>query len=105
MRLRIRGPSGQSVVSFDDTKTVDNLRKIIATKTSLTTFDIKYGYPPKILPLDEYTASTLLCDLDVKLDGEQLIVTKKDAASTGDVTHQSHPTNVTTSHKASSSSN
>jgi ubiquitin thioesterase OTU1 len=104
MRLRIRGPSGQSVVSFDDTKTVDNLRKTIATETSLITFDIKYGYPPKTLPLDEYTASTLLCDLDVKLDGEQLIVSKKDAASTGDVTRLTQPANATTPHNASSSS-
>jgi ubiquitin thioesterase OTU1 len=92
------------VISFDDTKTVDNLRKTIATETSLTTFDIKYGYPPKILSLDEYPASTLLCDLDVKLDGEQLIVSKKDAASTGDVTHQTPPANANPSHKASSSS-
>ena len=77
MRLRIRGPSGQSVVNLDDTQTVENLRRTIVIETSLKSFDIKYGYPPKTLPLDQYPASTLLRDLDAKLNGEQLIVSNK----------------------------
>lgn len=100
MRLRIRGPSGQSVVNLDDTQTVENLRKIIATETALTKFDIKYGYPPQTLALDQYPASTLLRDLDVRLNGEQLIVSKK---STQDVTHHAPVAKSTTSPVASSS--
>jgi ubiquitin thioesterase OTU1 len=91
------------VVNLDDTQTVENLRKTIATETSLTIFDIKYGYPPKTLPLDQYPPSTLLCDLDVKLNGEQLIVSKKDAESAREVTSHTSPANATTSSKASSS--
>jgi len=93
------------VVNLDDTKTVENLRKTIATETSLTTFDIKYGYPPKTLPLDQYSASTLLCDLDVKLNEEQLIVSGKDAVSTPAVARQMPPKKATTSNMASSSTN
>jgi ubiquitin thioesterase OTU1 len=103
MRLRIRGPSGQSVVNLDDTQTVESLRKTVATETSLTTFDIKYGYPPKTLPLDQYPASTLLRDLDVKLNGEQLIVSKADSVATQEATNHTAPTNATTLNKASSS--
>jgi ubiquitin thioesterase OTU1 len=103
MRLRIRGPSGQSVVNLDDTQTVEKLRKTIATETSLTTFDIKYGYPPETLPLDQYPASTMLRDLDVKLNGEQLIVSKADPVTTQESTNHPAPANATTSNKASSS--
>ena len=104
MRIRIRGPSGQSVVNLDESETVEILRKTIATETSLTTFDIKYGYPPKTLPLHQYPASTLLSDLDVKLNGEQLIVSKSVAASTRTVPHQSQSADARISNKASSSS-
>ena len=103
MKFRIRGPSSQAVVDFDDTATVDNLRKTVATETSLMTFDVKYGYPPKTLPLDQYSASTLLCDLDVKLDGQQLIVGKRDAVLTSEVTPPARPANASTSSTPSSS--
>ena len=81
MRVRVRGPSGQSVLNFEDSTTVDSFRKTIGTETGLSSFDIKYGYPPKSLPLEQYSGSTPLRDLDVKLSGEQLIVSRKDAAS------------------------
>jgi ubiquitin thioesterase OTU1 len=74
MRLRIRGPSGSNTAILDDSATVDALRKIIGIETSLTSFEVKYGYPPKPLILEQYPASKLLSELDIKLDGEQLIV-------------------------------
>ncbi|KIW69028.1 hypothetical protein PV04_04932 [Phialophora macrospora] len=75
MRIRIRGPSGKSsTVTLDDSATIDTLRKTIETETSLSCFEVKYGYPPKPLSLDEEPASKLLSGLDVKLNGEQLIV-------------------------------
>jgi ubiquitin thioesterase OTU1 len=55
---------------------VGDLRSLITEKTSLTRFDIKYGYPPKPLYLD--TPSTLLTSLDVRLDGEQLTISAHD---------------------------
>lgn len=91
------------MVNLDDAQTVENLRKTITTETSLTTFDIKYGYPPKTLPLDQYSASVLLRDLDVKLNGEQLIVSKKDAATTLEVRNHTLPAKHVTSSTASSS--
>ncbi|RVX75184.1 hypothetical protein B0A52_00536 [Exophiala mesophila] len=80
MRIRIRGPSGgSSTVTLDDAATIETLRKTITTETSLTSFDVKYGYPPKTLQLDQYPPSQLLTSLEVKLNGEQLIVNSTEA--------------------------
>ncbi|OCT53002.1 putative ubiquitin thioesterase otu1 [Cladophialophora carrionii] len=82
MRVRIRGPSGKSsTVTLDDSATIDTLRKTIKTETSLSSFELKYGYPPKTLSLDEHPASKLLSQLDVKLNGEQLIVNETKSSS------------------------
>lgn len=78
MRLRIRGPAGQSTVTLEDSATVESLKKTIASETSLSSFDIKYGYPPKTLSLDQYSPTQKLTDLDVKLNGEQLIVSNRE---------------------------
>ena len=91
MRLRIRGPLGQSVVNLDDTATVDSLKKIIATETSLTSFAVKYGYPLKDLPLDQYSDQSLLSELEIKLSGEQLIVSRREAASTRKTPDKTRP--------------
>ena len=87
MRLRIRGPSGKSsTVTLDDSATIETLRKTIETETSVSSFEIKYGYPPKTFPLDESPSSALLKELDVKLNGEQLIVNEiKSLSTTGKV--------------------
>lgn len=79
--MRIRGPSGQSTVSLDDGATVDTLRKQITESTSLSAFDVKYGYPPKPLSLDQYDPRKLLSELDIKLDGEQLLVAGVEGAT------------------------
>ena len=89
MRLRIRGPSGQSTVTLDDTANVEVLRKTIATETSLTSFDIKYGYPPKPLSLEQYAPTQLLTELPVKLNGEQLIVSNNESVASKEQTQQS----------------
>ncbi|RMZ76037.1 hypothetical protein DV737_g5015, partial [Chaetothyriales sp. CBS 132003] len=82
MRVRIRGPGGQSTVTLDDASaTVDTLRKTIETETSLTSYTVKYGYPPKELSLDELPLSKLLSDLDIKLNGEQLLISRSETAS------------------------
>jgi ubiquitin thioesterase OTU1 len=76
MRIRLRGPSGASTLNLGEDATVGDLRSSITEKTSLTRFDIKYGYPPKPLYLDSPT--TLLSSLDVRLDGEQLTISAHD---------------------------
>ena len=75
MRVRIRGPSGKSsTVSLDDSATIEILHKTIEAETSLSSFEIKYGYPPKVLSLEGLPSSKALSELDVKLNGEQLII-------------------------------
>jgi ubiquitin thioesterase OTU1 len=57
--------------------TVASFASEIRSKTSLAgDLNIKYGYPPKVLLLDEYSPSTLLSDLPMKLEGEQLIISE-----------------------------
>ncbi|KAJ9655619.1 ubiquitin-specific protease otu1 [Neophaeococcomyces mojaviensis] len=83
LRIRIRGPSGQSTATFDEGATVETLKKQISELTSLPAFDIKCGYPPKPLDLSGYEPAKLLSELDVKLNGEQLLVTRaEDSEST-----------------------
>ena len=78
MRLRVRGPSGQTVISLGDDDTVASLLKQIASQTSIpeSSLVIKYGYPPKPLDFPESSRDLKLTDLDVNLNGEQLIISK-----------------------------
>lgn len=81
MRIRIRGPAGQSVITIAESATIGDLQLQISEKTSLPSFDAKYGYPPKPLMLDEHGPSMKLSDLGTKLDGEQLIVSQKETGT------------------------
>lgn len=102
MRLRVRGPSGQSTVTLDDSATVEELRGQIAEKTGLAAFDVKYGYPDlKPLALDGFQSTQKLSDIGVILNGEQLIVAPRAegaaqtvADSTPATQQQSKPTHV-----------
>ncbi|KAF3894204.1 OTU-like cysteine protease [Trichophyton interdigitale] len=78
MRLRIRGPDGQSTVTLEDTATVEELLDNIRRATSLSLYDIKYGYPPQSLPLSQFDAKSKIKDIGVNLNGEQLIVSKRE---------------------------
>lgn len=89
MRARLRGPGGASTISLADDATVGDLIAQITEKTSLSSFDIKYGYPPKPLLLKQSETSRLLKDLDVKLDGEQLTISQKEEP-VGQQTNQSY---------------
>ncbi|KAL9120480.1 MAG: hypothetical protein Q9187_002966 [Circinaria calcarea] len=81
MRIRVRGPAGQSVLTLPDAANIGDLQEQITNKTGIANFEIKYGYPPKPLQLEGYSKSSLLSDLDVKFDGEQLIVSEKPNSS------------------------
>ncbi len=76
MKIRIRGPTGQSTHSFSDSATIGELQNAIIEQTTLQSFDIKYGYPPKPLDLGGFDKATTLTDLELRLDGEQLIVSQ-----------------------------
>lgn len=81
MRTRLRGPGGTSTLTLPDDATVGDLLTLITEKTSVAKFDIKYGYPPQPLLLEQYENSQAISQLGVKLDGEQLIISPKDDPS------------------------
>lgn len=82
MRLRVRGSEEQSVVTISATATVAELISQVAKATSIEgELEIKYGYPPKSLPLGELDSSMILSEIGVELDGEQLIVSEAYNAS------------------------
>jgi ubiquitin thioesterase OTU1 len=74
MRLRLRAPAGASTITLSDDATVGDLINEIIKATTINKFDLKYGYPPIPLPLDQSDPSKLLGELGVKLNGEQLTV-------------------------------
>ncbi|KAL6233500.1 hypothetical protein BDW75DRAFT_187172 [Aspergillus navahoensis] len=82
MRIRIRGPSGQFTVTLAEDAAVGDLRNEIVGKTGLTTYDVKFGYPPKPLPLDRTETHQKLAELGVQLDREQLIISAKNGEPT-----------------------
>ncbi|KAL8973355.1 MAG: hypothetical protein Q9183_000048 [Haloplaca sp. 2 TL-2023] len=77
MRIRIRGPSGQTSITLSNDATVADLRASIVNTTSITSFDLKHGYPPKPVALDDYNEASKLSEIPLKLDGEQLLVSVK----------------------------
>ena len=76
MRLRLRGPNGQSAVTLDSESTVRDLRVKIVEATSIHRPDIRIGYPPQPFALELYDEAARLSDLNVQLEGEQLIVSE-----------------------------
>lgn len=79
MRIRLRGPGGASTVTLGEYATVADLKKQITEKTTLNKFDIKYSYPPK--PLHLAQDETLLAQLSVPLDGEQLTISAQNGGA------------------------
>ncbi|MCJ1471602.1 ubiquitin-specific protease otu1 [Lambiella insularis] len=77
MRIRIRGPKGQSVITLPDSATVEDLQAQIVEATSIGSYDLMCGYPPKPLLLEGHANYSKLSDLGIKLHGEQLIVSEK----------------------------
>lgn len=81
MRLRIRGPEGMSQVSLPETATWGELKAEISFKTSVSDFDIKYGYPPQPLDTTSFDDELKLTDIGINLNGEQLIIMPRDMQS------------------------
>lgn len=84
MRARLRAPGGASTISLPDDATIEDLITQIIEKTSIKKFDVKYGYPPRPLLLNQQDKSLPLSSLNVKLDGEQLTISpREDEADRG----------------------
>lgn len=102
MRARLRAPGGASTITLPDDATIDDLITQIIEKTSIRKFDIKYGYPPRPLLLDQQEKSLPLSKLDVKLDGEQLTISPRDDEA-GKETNKAEPSkqeNVASANKS-----
>lgn len=83
MRVRVRGPNGQSTLTLDESTTVGELRSQISQTTGLGDFDIKYGYPRiQPLDLDQYDPDQTMEAAGLNLNGEQLIVSQNVASDT-----------------------
>jgi len=80
MRLRVRGPDGVANITLPDTATIADLKHEISNATSIPMFDLKAGFPPKTLELDQFDDELLISNTGLKLDGEQLIATPHDIA-------------------------
>lgn len=78
MRLRLRGPNGSAAVTIDDDSTWQQLKSLISEKTSVSDFDIKYGFPPERLNVESIGPDTKLTDIGTKLDGQQLTIIPRD---------------------------
>ena len=80
MRLKLRWPSGTDVLVLLDHATVSELLAAIPEATFISgAFDIRCGFPPKILHLSGYPSSTRLSSLPIKLNGEQLIISDSES--------------------------
>ncbi|KAF2760856.1 ubiquitin thioesterase OTU1 [Pseudovirgaria hyperparasitica] len=86
MRIRLRAPSGVSIITVADDATVADLTSAISKETSLPSFDLKSGFPPQPLDLTSFDSSLSLKDTGLKLNGEQLIVLSRDVQA-----QMSHP--------------
>lgn len=80
IRLRVRGPQGVANIQLPDTATVADLKSEISSKTELPMFDLKSGFPPKTLELDQFDDELKLVETGLALNGEQLIATAHDIA-------------------------
>lgn len=92
MRVRLKGPGGTATLTLEEDAIVGNLISQIKEATSISSFEVKYGFPPKALPLEQNEPSKRLKDLDVKLSGETLtIIPKEDPTSDNQSTPNESP--------------
>ncbi|KAF8946249.1 ubiquitin-specific protease otu1 [Haplosporangium gracile] len=83
MRLRIRHKEGiATLTTLTGQSTLLDLHNAIAKeiKASVARLELKFGYPPKLLAIDNSTAGATLTSLGVK-DGEQILTSEKPEGS------------------------
>lgn len=85
IRIRLRAPNGQHTLSLDDNAAVSDLLSAITNSTELPLFELKWNFPPQPLDPSLYGMSTQLKDIDLKLNGAQIMVI---AVATGDPSEQ-----------------
>ncbi|KAF9283563.1 ubiquitin-specific protease otu1, partial [Linnemannia elongata] len=83
MRLRIRHKEGiATLTTLTEQSTLLDLHNAIASeiKAPVARLELKFGYPPKLLTINESTAGSTLASLGVK-DGEQILTSEKPEGS------------------------
>lgn len=105
MRIRVRGPNGQSTLTFAHTATVGELLSQLSKATSIGRLEIKFGYPPRPLQLNEFESTTKLSDIGIDIDGEQLIVSRAQDDVGEGVPQASEPSQNSPRQKMTASSN
>lgn len=74
VKFRLRGPDGTlSTIIMPNTSTIGELQSKISESLGLSKFDLKIGYPPRPLDLNDFSSTTVISDTNIKLNGEQLI--------------------------------
>ncbi|KAG0273732.1 hypothetical protein BGZ95_010474 [Linnemannia exigua] len=83
MRLRIRHREGiATLTTLVDQSTLLELHEAIAheIKAPVARLELKFGYPPKLLTIDDSSAQSTLASLGVK-DGEQILTSERPEGS------------------------
>ncbi|KAG0081216.1 ubiquitin-specific protease otu1 [Linnemannia elongata] len=99
MRLRIRHKEGiATLTTLTEQSTLSDLHNVIASeiKAPVARLELKFGYPPKLLTINESTAGSTLGSLGVK-DGEQILTSEKPEGSPTTYAFGSITTTTTTS--------
>jgi ubiquitin thioesterase OTU1 len=106
MRVRVRGPAGQSTITLEQSSTVADFIILIKDTTGLDAYEIKYGYPNlQTLHIEGYDPAQKITEIGVNLNGEQLIVNSKQqgesAGETADVAQKPAPSPAPSASKSS----
>lgn len=105
MRVRLRAPGGQSVLTLNDDATVDDLVRGIAKSTSIESFDIKHGYPPQPFVIEHLRPELVLRDLSIQLNNDTLIISvREDKEQLVSSTHENQKDQPSNAHKTLNSS-
>jgi ubiquitin thioesterase OTU1 len=72
IQVRLRAPNGQARLEIDDESTLGELIGLIKSKTELTDFTLKYGYPLKNLDISLDAQEVAVKELNLR--GETIVV-------------------------------
>jgi ubiquitin thioesterase OTU1 len=86
MRLRLRAPNGNHTVTLSDTATVGDLFDQITQTTQCLIYDLRFGFPPETVPLNEYPTDIQLRETHWDFNNAQLVVVPRDLEGMGVLT-------------------
>lgn len=72
IQVRLRAPNGQARVEIDEESPLSELVDLIKSKTELSMFSLKYGYPLKTLDISPNAQGIAVKELQLR--GETIVV-------------------------------